>query len=92
MTEFERDSMRARRLIWPRNDGTAHVFTLPCAGSDGMKLKKFLKEWIATSSSGEFYLGHNVLCFYTEKDAMMFKLADYVGKASVFYELQKANA
>jgi len=57
-----------------------------------MKFKKFLKEWIGTSSSGEFYLGHNTLCFYTEKDAVMFKLADYVGKASVFYELQKANA
>lgn len=92
MTEFERDSMRERRLLWPRNDGTAHVFTLPCEGSSGMAFKKFLKEWIATSSSGEFYLGHNVLSFYTEKDAMMFKLADYVGKASVFYELQKEQA
>ena len=89
MTDEERDNMRDRRVLWPRNDGTAHVFNLSCKGSEGMKLKKFLKEWIGTCSTGAFYLGHDVLAFYTEQDAVMFKLADYVGKAQVMYELVK---
>ena len=90
MTNEQLDSFRERRLLFPRNDGTAHVFDIPYPNAvEGMHIKKILKEWIATCSTGEFYLGQHVLAFYSEKDAMMFKLADYIGKATTEYMLKK---
>ena len=83
-------AFRERRLLWPRNDGTAQVFIIPdSGGSAGMHMKKILKDWIASHTSGEFYLGHNTLCFYSEKDAVAFKIADCVKKAQVEYRLRK---
>lgn len=93
MTNEQLDSFRVRRVLWPRNDGTAHVFTIEFSGAmEGVKVKKILKEWIATHSVGEFYLGHNVLAFYTDIDATAFKIADCMNKVKVEYELKKHYA
>ena len=90
MTNEDLDSFRTRRLLWPRNDGSAHGIDIKFdSQAEGVMMKKIIKEWIATHSDGEFYLGHNVLCFYTPKDAMAFKLADCMGKAQVEFELKK---
>jgi hypothetical protein len=90
MDDVQKDSFLVRRILRPRNDGTAHVFEIPFKNrSEGVQLKKILKEWIALYTVGEFYLGHNVLCFYTDKDAVAFKIADCVGKATAEYELKK---
>jgi len=88
MNSKEKDSMRSRRILWPCNDGTANVFELP--GND-MVFKKILREWLATHSTGRFYLGHNVLCLYSRKDATAFKMFDVIAKCKVEYELKKIS-
>ena len=93
MTDDEQDSFRVRRLLWPRNDGTAHVFPVEFdTAMEGIKMKKILKEWIDTHSVGEFYICHNVLAFYTGIDATAFKIADCMAKVKVEHELKKHHA
>jgi len=93
MNDAERDSLRGRRILWPCNDGTAYVFDLPdCSNAvTRFEFKKYIKEWLATCTTGEFYLGYNVLCLYTEQDAMAFKLYDVLTKCKVEYALKNEN-
>jgi len=77
MTRTEQDSLRARRLLHPvvaRQAG--NLFEVPTT----IKAKKNLREWLGTHTTGEFYLGANVLYFLNDKDAMAYTLYDVRNK------------
>jgi len=71
------ERFRERRLLHPvvaRQRG--HLFEVP---RDYMKKKK-IKDWLVLYTTGEFYLGANVLYFLEAQDAMMYKLNDAENK------------
>lgn len=90
MTTVGKVELRERRKLWPVNDGTAHVFDIPdTLAAERMKLRNILMGWINNHTTGEFYLGHNTLCFYDDKDAMAFTIYGAMDKCVEEFKLER---
>ena len=72
------EEFRSRRVLQPEDIKASGTFLVPVY-EDRAKLRK----WIATNTSGRFFIGQGFVTFEDEADVLMFKLGPHYDRDRV---------
>jgi len=71
----QQKNLRERRLLWPpKIKNKDNLFVLPT--DPKFNLRKQILNWIDSNTSGQFYIGPNILYFCDDKDATAYILCN----------------
>lgn len=77
-------TLKERRLLKPvpiQNRNPDNVFAIPMGVKKGyMHLRQFVLEWIEENTTGDFYVGAQLVYFCDDADAMAWTLYDMDAK------------